>query len=110
MFVILWQFQVKRALEKEFEKVYGPEGAWAGLFRASPAYRGTRLLRDSSLPGCYFTMDLWDSKATYDTFRSENAAAYAALDTRCEALTETESHLGSFETPVAPKIQLPPRS
>ncbi len=102
MFVILWRFQVNSGLEKEFEMVYGPEGAWGGLFRASPAYRGTRLLRDTSLPGIYFTMDFWDSQAAYDAFRSENASAYAELDRRCDALTESEARMGSFETPVAP--------
>ncbi|MFZ0821329.1 MAG: antibiotic biosynthesis monooxygenase [Candidatus Acidiferrales bacterium] len=102
MFVVLWQFQVKHGLEKEFEKVYGPEGAWADLFRASPAYRGTRLLRDTSIPGCYFTMDFWDSQAAYDAFRSENAFAYAEIDRRCESLTESESHVGRFESSAPP--------
>jgi heme-degrading monooxygenase HmoA len=98
MFVILWRFQVKPGLEKEFEKSYGPEGVWAALFRASAAYRGTRLLRDSSLPGRYFTMDSWDSMAAHDSFRSQNTAAYDALDHECETLTESESIIGSFET------------
>jgi len=98
MFVILWRFQVKRGLEKEFEKVYGPEGAWAAIFRASPAYRGTRLLRDAFLPGHYFTLDSWDSQAEFDAFHRKNAAAYAALDRQCEALTESEPNLGSFNS------------
>jgi heme-degrading monooxygenase HmoA len=98
MFVILWQFQVKCGLEKEFEKAYGPEGAWAVLFRASPAYRGTRLLRDSSHSGRYFTMDSWDSQAEYDAFRSQNAASYADIDRECEVLTESEIDIGRFET------------
>jgi heme-degrading monooxygenase HmoA len=102
MFVVLWQFQVKSGLEEKFEKVYGPEGAWADLFRASPAYRGTRLLRDASIPGSYYTMDYWDSKTAYETFRNENVAAYAALDGRCEELTNREAHVGSFETPTPP--------
>jgi heme-degrading monooxygenase HmoA len=97
MFLILWQFEVKAGLEKEFEKVYGPEGAWTTLFRGSPAYRGTRLLRDTSLPGRYYTMDFWTSQLEFEAFRGENAAAYAELDRRCEALTESESHVGSFE-------------
>jgi heme-degrading monooxygenase HmoA len=102
MFVILWQFQVKRGLEKEFEKVYGPEGSWADLFRASPAYRGTRLLLDASVPGHYFTMDFWDSQSAYDAFLSEKAAAYAEIDSRCESLTESDSNVGSFETSAPP--------
>jgi hypothetical protein len=97
MFVILWQFQVKGGLEKEFEKAYGPEGPWADLFRASPAYRGTRLLRDASLPAICFTLDCWAMQADYDAFRSENAAAYSTIDRQCEVLTESETSIGSFE-------------
>jgi heme-degrading monooxygenase HmoA len=102
MFVVLWEFQVKSGLEKEFEKVYGPEGSWAALFLGSPAYRGTRLLRDTSLPGRFFSMDFWDSQAAYDAFHGQNAASYANLDRQCEMLTETETHVGSFETAAAP--------
>jgi heme-degrading monooxygenase HmoA len=102
MFVILWQFQVNSGLEKEFEKVYGPEGAWSALFRASPAYLGTRLLRDTSHPDLYYTLDFWASQHSFDAFRGENAAAYAALDRRCEPLTENEAHLGSFQAQAAP--------
>jgi heme-degrading monooxygenase HmoA len=102
MFVILWQFQVKRGLEKEFEKAYGPEGAWAILFRASTAYRGTRLLRDTSHSGRYFTMDSWDSQAEYDAFRGQNAAKYTVIDHQCEVLTESESNMGSFESLFTP--------
>jgi heme-degrading monooxygenase HmoA len=98
MFVILWQFQVKRGLEKEFEKAYGPEGAWTTLFRTSPAYRGTHLLRDSSRHGRYFTMDSWDSQLECDKFRSQNAANYADIDRECTGLTESEIDIGNFET------------
>jgi heme-degrading monooxygenase HmoA len=106
MFVVLWEFQVKSGLEKEFEKVYGPEGDWAALFRGSPAYRGTRLLRDMSSPRRFFTMDSWDSQAAYDAFRGQNAATYSDLDKRCEVFTEGELHLGSFETSAAPQFPL----
>jgi len=102
MFVVLWQFQVKSGLEKEFEKVYGPDGAWASLFRASPAYRGTRLLRDTSIPSSYLTMDFWDSQAAYGAFRKDNASRYSELDRRCEAITERESRLGGLEVPAPP--------
>jgi heme-degrading monooxygenase HmoA len=102
MFVVLWQFQVKRGLEKEFEKVYGPEGSWVALFRSSPDYLGTRLLHDIASPGVYFTMDFWDSQASYDVFRRENGSKYTEIDRRCESLTESELAAGSFQTSAPP--------
>jgi heme-degrading monooxygenase HmoA len=102
MFVVLWQFQVKRGLEKEFEKVYGPEGSWTRLFRPSPAFHGTRLLRDTSVPGLYFTMDFWDSQTEYGDFRKKHATEYSEIDNSCKSLTERESHVASFEKPDPP--------
>ena len=97
MFVILWEFEVKPGLEARFEEVYGPQGAWARLFTLSPAYRGTRLLRDCQRPGFYMTLDEWSSRDAYDTFRRKHAAEYAALDAAGEVLTQQERHLGSCE-------------
>lgn len=97
MFVALWEFQVKPGLEKVFEEAYGPEGGWAGLFRQSPGYHGTRVTADPSVAGRYFTLDFWSSHAAYDEFRKLNAAAYAEMDRECEKLTVTEKHVGDFE-------------
>lgn len=33
MFLALWEYEVKPGCEERFEKVYGPEGNWAQLFR-----------------------------------------------------------------------------
>ncbi len=46
MFVTLWEYEVKPSCEERFEKVYGPEGDWAKLFRSDGNYLETRLLRD----------------------------------------------------------------
>ena len=50
MFVILRAFEVKSGNEAAFEKEYGPDGAWAELFRRDSAHRGTRLARDTARP------------------------------------------------------------
>ena len=46
MIVIVWEFRVQPGQAAGFERAYAPEGDWARLFRRSPAYRGTELLRD----------------------------------------------------------------
>jgi heme-degrading monooxygenase HmoA len=99
MFVILWEFQVKRGLEKTFETVYGPEGDWAQLFRRSPDYRGTRLIADVSYPRRFMTIDYWTSQKSFEVFRAQYESEYAELDRRCESLTESERLLSSFEAP-----------
>ena len=51
MFVVVWQFEIAEEKVPAFEAAYGPEGAWAKLFRTSPDYLGTELLRDAYIPG-----------------------------------------------------------
>ena len=51
MFVVVWQFEIAEEKISAFEAAYGPEGNWAQLFRSSPEYLGTELLRDAYISG-----------------------------------------------------------
>src|SRR5262245_2139467 len=59
--VIVWEFRVRAGCEREFEEAYGPGGAWAQLFAASPDCLGTELLRDEADHRRYLTVDRWGS-------------------------------------------------
>ena len=95
-FTAIWEFRVGEKSQLEFEKSYGFAGAWAQLFRLSPEYLGTDLLRDPGHPGRYLTLDHWTSRDAFQRFKHDHHADYAALDQRCEKLTETEVFLGDF--------------
>ncbi|HET8948259.1 MAG TPA: NUDIX domain-containing protein [Candidatus Polarisedimenticolia bacterium] len=95
--VLVWEFAPAAGREAEFERAYGPEGDWARLFRRDPAYLGTELLRGAA--GRYLTLDRWLSRAAFEAFKKREAAEYAALDRRMEALTSHEAALGSFDVP-----------
>jgi heme-degrading monooxygenase HmoA len=96
MFVILWEFEVKPGSENAFESVYGAQGDWFRLFRRDPHYRMTYLLKDTSRPRIYFTMDLWDSEGAYEHFINEHRETYNALDQTSEGLTLRERFIGAF--------------
>jgi hypothetical protein len=91
MFVAIWRFTTSDPAA--FEQAYGPQGVWAKLFAQSEDYGGTDLLKDGDV---YLTLDWWRTREAYDRFQAEHAAAYAALDAECEALTVTEEKLGEF--------------
>jgi RimJ/RimL family protein N-acetyltransferase/heme-degrading monooxygenase HmoA len=91
-----WEFEVRPGCEAEFEQHYGPDGSWARLFRQSPGYVGTLLLRDRGHPNRYVTIDRWRSAAEYNRFQSDFAAAYRQLDAECERLTVAERALGEW--------------
>jgi len=96
MFIVVWQFEVAEEHVAAFEAAYGAEGAWAQLFRSSPEYHGTELLRDAYIPGSYLTIDRWANEEAYRSFRKDHDAAYEALDRQCDALTARETRVGAY--------------
>lgn len=89
----IWEYEVRAGAEAGFEKLYGPDGDWAALFRGYPGYIGTELLKDPST-GCYLTIDRWRTRADYDAFLVAAAPGYAELDARGDALTAGERRIG----------------
>ena len=54
MIAIMWQFDVRKGCEAEFEQFYGVAGEWTAMNRHARSYLGTSFLRDqnrSSFPG-----------------------------------------------------------
>jgi heme-degrading monooxygenase HmoA len=96
MFVVVWQFEVAEEKVAGFEAAYSPDGAWAQLFRHSPEYRGTELLRDAYIPGTYLTIDRWASEEAFRAFRKEHDQEYETLDRSCDSLTRGETRIGAY--------------
>jgi heme-degrading monooxygenase HmoA len=94
---LVWEFVVRPKRIREFERHYSASGTWAALFRRSPAYQGTELLRDVARRNRYLTVDRWDDLASHRAMRRNFAQEYEELDRMCEALTESEGHVGDFE-------------
>jgi len=95
MIEIIWEFAVREESREVFERQYSASGAWAELFRRSPAYQGTRLLAGEA--NRYITCDRWESQEAYEEFRLANRQEYTELDARFEALRLSEHCLGIFE-------------
>ncbi len=76
MFVVVWQFEIAEEKTAAFEAAYSPEGAWAQLFRSSPDYLGTELLRDAYIPGIFLTIDRWASEEAFRAFRKQHDQEY----------------------------------
>lgn len=100
-YLAVWEFQVRAECGPEFEKIYGPVGRWAELFRLSSEFLGTELVRDLKVAGRYLTFDRWTSREALHKFKQQFAAEYAALDRQCERLTEAEALIGEFESAMA---------
>ena len=96
---IVWQFTVKAGKEEDFDRIYGPNGNWAVLFRKAAGYSGTELHRSREIPARYLVIDRWESPEAFKRFKEQFKEEYRTLDLRYEELTEKEEHIGNF-TPV----------
>ena len=101
MFLVLWEYEVKPGCEERFEKLYGPDGDWARLFRTGSHYRETRLLHDPFRSNVYLTLDFWTSRESYAWFMAAHTAEYKTIDSAGENLTVNERRIGAYEM-VAP--------
>jgi len=96
MYFLIWDFLVKENLENEFEKAYGNEGVWTDFFKKGTGYSGTLLIKDLADERKYFTIDRWESKDAYESFKCRNRKEYKKIDNQCEFLTEQEKLIGYF--------------
>lgn len=95
----IWEYQVAPGSVAEFEREYGPQGAWVRLFQKAQGYVGTMLLRDREQPLRYITIDTWESIYAYRSFRDQYGAEYGEIDRRCAHFTARETSLGEFDSP-----------
>lgn len=93
----LWEYLVAPENVNAFVESYAPEGAWVQLFRRAPGYVRTELHQDRTDARRFITMDYWESEAAWQAFRTQFAAEFEALDTRCEVLTLQEREIGRFD-------------
>ena len=97
MIHVVWEFRVREGMEPEFERRYSATGDWARLFGRADGYAGTTLMRDPADAQRYLVIDVWRDAACLARFKQAYAVEYAALDKECEALTEAEIPLGTFD-------------
>ena len=97
MFCLVFRYHVRAAGREDFERVYGPAGDWAELFRQAEGYAGTELWSDRDAEDVYLVVDHWSSAAAHAAFLEVHGRAYAALGAEVEHLWEREERLGSFE-------------
>jgi heme-degrading monooxygenase HmoA len=98
MLVIVWEYMVRRERVEEFESLYRPDGPWVELFRRSPGFVDTSLVRDVRNRNRYVISDRWTGEEAYEAFQREHAADYQALNARGERLHRAEHLIGKFET------------
>jgi hypothetical protein len=93
----MWEFVVSTPQMQGFESAYSSAGVWSQLFRRDPAYVETMLLHDANAFGRYVTVDLWQDRDSYLSFKARFADDYQRIDQDCDKLTAGERFLGIFD-------------
>jgi hypothetical protein len=57
----------------------------------------TDLFAATAAPLRFLTLDRWESRAAYESFRRERSTEYSAIDAACEGLTTAERFLTAWE-------------
>jgi hypothetical protein len=99
--VIVREFRVNAGCEKDFELVFGGDGAWPQLLRrCSDGFVDTELQAVSPADRCYKVRDWWKSHWDFELFRARHQ--YEVEQFRKwladKDLVEQETLLGSFYT------------
>ncbi len=95
MIALVFVYEVSE--RAEFERVYGPDGEWAQLFRSGRGYVGTELLRDIEQPGRYLVVDRWESADAYNAFVEAHRDEYMRRVDETSFRYVQELRLGTFE-------------
>ncbi|MEW6195354.1 MAG: antibiotic biosynthesis monooxygenase [Bacteroidota bacterium] len=98
MYIVIWQFTVKQEYLDDFVSAYGPNGTWAELFKKDGGYKETKLLQDVDNKLIFVTIDIWESKKSYNGFKNDFKEEYFKLDGEFEKFTVSEKPIAEFET------------
>jgi heme-degrading monooxygenase HmoA len=97
MLVIVWEYEVKPDRIDDFESFYRPDGPWTSLFRSSPAFLSTTLMKDLRKKGRYMVADRWMSESMYEEFKQAHRQAYDQMSERGHRLITAETEVGRFD-------------
>ncbi len=95
-YVIIWKYTVHPENILDFEKTYGSKGVWAKLFSQSKNYRGSILYKSEDVQHCYFLIDNWTDRQSYEDFKNTHAEVYTEMSNSYASLYTTEEQIGTY--------------
>ncbi|MCA1583451.1 MAG: antibiotic biosynthesis monooxygenase [Acidobacteria bacterium] len=96
MIAVVWQFQVRRGKQEQFEQLYGADGPWTALSRRSRSFLGTSFLRDQVQTPQYVLIEYWSEMLVYEKHFADYSAEVARLEVQRDELCESILPMGIF--------------
>ena len=96
MIAIMWQFDVKKGREAEFEQLYGADGEWTAMNRHTRSYLGSSFLSDQNQASRYILIEYWSEMLVSEPARGVRSTAHAAFEAQRTAMIESAEPMGVF--------------
>lgn len=96
MIAIMWQFEVRKGREAEFEELYGADGEWTAMNRPTRSYLGSSFLRDQNRSSRYIVIEYWSEMIVSEQHRAYRSDAIASFEKRRAELVDAVEPLGVF--------------
>ena len=96
MIAVMWQFDVKKGREEEFEKLYGADGDWTALNRQTRSYLGSSFLHDQNQSSRYLLIEYWSEMVVYERHQADFEDEMKSLKIHRDLLCVTIAPLGVF--------------
>ena len=96
MIAVMWQYEVKRGCEREFEDVFGADGEWTAINRHTRSYLGSSFLRDQNRSSRYILIEYWSEMVVYEQRRTYRSDAIKSLEQRRDRLIDAVEPMGIF--------------
>ena len=96
--MVVREFLVSEGRERDFEKIFGPEGIWPEFLGRSKQYLGSELRLGSKTERRFRLKDYWESHLGFEAFRAIHGLdcdRFGQLIAR-EELIVREEFLGAF--------------
>jgi hypothetical protein len=96
MIAIMWQFDVRKGREADFEQLYGVDGEWTAMNRRTRSYLGSSFLRDQNRGTRYMVIEYWSEMLVYEQHRASQSAGIASVEKLRTTLVEAVEPVGIF--------------
>lgn len=92
MIAVVFQFEVKRGCQDEFEQFHGADGEWTALSRRSRSFIGSSFLREVAAEPRYLLIEYWSEMLVYERHLQDLADDVERLErARADMVTSTTS-------------------
>ena len=96
MLAVVWNFQVQKGRERDFEELHGADGEWTAMSRKSRSFLGSSFLQDLTDSRRYVLVEYWSEMMIYEKHLADYSDDIEDLQKRRAEMVVETTPLGLF--------------